>query len=113
MSCWVADGRVVAVRGLCTKLPSVDDGIDEPHRVRPELTGGWDPPDPLEAELIPEAARGHVGLVDQIEYRVGITLSRRRCQLHDRLVQARHRERDRVNSPASAPTRGRLGPSAS
>ena len=75
----IVAGGVVAVRGRCAEIPSVDDGIYEPHRVRPELTGAWNPPDLLEAELVPDAARGHVGLVDQVEYRVGITLGSRRC----------------------------------
>jgi len=56
--------------GRVAQVASVDDGVHQPVGVALEVAGALDTPNALEAQRIPDLARRHVGLVDQVEHRV-------------------------------------------
>lgn len=49
------------------QVPPVDDGVDELARVALEVAAALDAADALEAQRVPDLARRHVGLVDEVE----------------------------------------------
>ena len=56
------------------KIPAVDDGVDEGVRVGAQIAAGLDAANTFEAEGVPDAAGGDVGLVDEVEDGVGVAL---------------------------------------
>ncbi|KAK8222221.1 hypothetical protein BKA81DRAFT_352066 [Phyllosticta paracitricarpa] len=73
---------VVRVFLVVAQVPAVDDGVDEVALgLRLEIAAPGHPPDALEAQRIPDAARRHVGLVNQVENRVCVAQQRRPLQV--------------------------------
>ncbi len=64
--------KILAAACAVSKVPSVDDGVDELARVALEVAAALDPSDALEAEAVPDLAGRHVRLVHQVEDRVGV-----------------------------------------
>lgn len=66
---------VVGVLLLVAQVAAVDDGVDEVALgLGGEVAAAGDPPDALEAQRVPDAARSDVGLVDEVEDGVGVAL---------------------------------------
>lgn len=66
---------VVGVLLLVAQVAAVDDGVDEVALgLGGEVAAAGDPPDALEAQRVPDAARSDVGLVDEVENGVGVAL---------------------------------------
>ena len=63
--------EVLAIRA---QVAAVDEGVDEGVGVRAQGPAAGDAADAFEAEGVPDAARGDVGLVDEVEDRVGVAL---------------------------------------
>lgn len=59
------------------QVPAVDDGVDEAVRIALEVAAALDAADALEAQRIPDLARRHVGLVDEVEDAVRVAQPRR------------------------------------
>lgn len=59
------------------QVPAVDDGVDEAVRIALEVAAALDAANALEAQRIPDLARRHVGLVDEVEDAVRVAQPRR------------------------------------
>lgn len=54
------------------EIPAVHYGVDKLAGVAPETARGFDEPDALEPEGIPDFDRGGIGFVHEVEYGVGV-----------------------------------------
>jgi hypothetical protein len=59
---------------VLTEISTIDDGIDKLAWERLEVAAALDTTDALEAECVPDATGGDVGLVYEVEDGVGVAL---------------------------------------